>query len=164
MRANVWYRATARALPLMMVVAAAGLSGCKSMNDRYIAMEVWKYEKCFGHLPPGFVPPGAMQQAAATPAMRPCGQGAACQNAPCGPGGEHAVGSTMGRSNCEGCQGGVVEGGLPGGATMTPGMPVGPGFVPAGPGGSPGPSAGMPTPASVSSSRPVVISDEVVLP
>ena len=46
MRANVWYRATARALPLMMVVAAAGLSGCKSMNDRYIALEVWKYDKC----------------------------------------------------------------------------------------------------------------------
>jgi hypothetical protein len=34
--------------------------------------------------------------------------------------------------------------------------------VPSGPGGSPG--AGIPTPASVTSSRPVVISDEVVLP
>jgi hypothetical protein len=57
-----------------------------------------------------------------------------------------------------------MEGGLPAGAIMAPGMPAAPGSVPVGPGGSPGPSAGLPTPASVTSSRPVVISDEVVLP
>ena len=65
------------------------------------------------------------------------------------------VGNVSG--NCDGCQGGIVEGGLPGGAVVSPGLP-------AGPGGSPGPSAGLPTPAAVTSSRPVVISDEVVLP
>ena len=31
--------------------------GCKTLNERYIALEVWKYEKCFGHYPPGFTPP-----------------------------------------------------------------------------------------------------------
>jgi hypothetical protein len=36
--------------------------------------------------------------------------------------------------------------------------------LPSGPGGSPGPSAGIATPTAVTSSRPVVISDEVVLP
>jgi hypothetical protein len=162
MRSNSWYRAAARCLPVALVVAAASLSGCKSLTEKYIALEVWKYEKLFGHLPPGFVPPGAMPPAAA-PAMRPCGQGAACPPAPCG-GGEHVVGSQMAGGNCDQCQGGVVEGGLSPGAVVSPGMPSGAGALPAGPGGSPGPSAGLPTPAAVSSSRPVVISDEVVLP
>jgi hypothetical protein len=162
MRSNSWYRAAARCLPLVMVVAAASLSGCKSLTEKYIALEVWKYEKLFGHLPPGFVPPGAMPPAGA-PAMRPCGQAAACQPAPCG-GGEHVVGSQMAGGNCDQCHGGTVEGGLPPGAVVSPGMPSGAGALPAGPGGSPGPSAGLPTPAAVSSSRPVVISDEVVLP
>jgi hypothetical protein len=112
------------------------------LNERYIALEVWKYEKCFGHLPPGFVPPGAAAPAAAP---RVCGQGAACQDAcPPAPG-------------CEGCQGGMVEGG----AVVPPGV-----GLPAGPGGSPGPAAGaaLPTPAGVTAGKPVIISDEVVLP
>ena len=145
---------------MVMVLAAASLSGCKSVTEKYIALEVWKYEKLFGHLPPGFVPPGAMP--AAAPAMRPCGQQQApCQAAPCG-GGDHVVGSGMAGDNCNSCQGGVVAGGMPSGEIMSPGMPAG--ALPVGPGGSPGPSAGMPTPAAVSSSRPVIISDEVVLP
>ena len=159
MRANSWCRAAARCLPVVMVIAAASLSGCKSMTEKYIALEVWKYEKLFGHLPPGFVPPGAMP--AAAPAMRPCGQQAPCQAAPCGSG-DHVVGSAMAGDNCNSCQGGVVSGGMPSGAIMSPGVPAG--ALPVGPGGSPGPSAGMPTPAAVTSSRPVVISDEVVLP
>jgi hypothetical protein len=59
------------------VVAAVATTGCKSLTERYIALEVWKYEKCFGHLPPGFTPPGA---AIAAPAAQPrvCGQQAAC--------------------------------------------------------------------------------------
>jgi hypothetical protein len=139
---------------MVLVLTATGFTGCKSLTERYIALEVWKYEKCFGHLPPGFVPPGAMTQAAPA-AMRPCAAPAApCQAAPCGPGGDHVVGAG---SNCDQCQGGSIEGGMPAGAIMAPSLP-------AGPGGSPGPSAGMPTPAAVSSSRPVVISDEVVLP
>ena len=164
MRANSWYRAAARCLPVVMVIAAASLSGCKSMTEKYIALEVWKYEKLFGHLPPGFVPPGAMP-AAAAPSMRPCGQQAPCQGAPCGGGADHVVGSPMtgmAGDNCNSCQGGVVEGGMPSGAIMSPGVPAG--ALPVGPGGSPGPSAGMPTPAAVTSSRPVIISDEVVLP
>ena len=154
MRADSWCRAVARCMPMVVLAAAAGLTGCKTLNERYIALEVWKYEKCFGHLPPGFVPPGTVPAAApvAAPAMRPCGQGNACPPAPCG--GEMAGVPTAG---CDGCHGGVVEGGVHGGTIVSPG-------VPAGPGGSPGPSAGLPTPASVTSSRPVVISDEVVLP
>jgi hypothetical protein len=69
--------------------------------------------------------------------------------------------------------------GLPAGTTIVPGsstihqggtmLPGGAGapILPSGPGGAPGPvpSAGIPTPVSaVSTSRPVVISDEVVLP
>jgi hypothetical protein len=160
MRAYVYCRAVTRCLPVVLaMVASAGLTGCKSMTEKYIALEVWKYEKLFGHLPPGFVPPGAMP--AAAPAMRPCGQAAQCQPAPCG-GGEHVVGAPKAGDNCNSCQGGVVTGGMPSGAIMSPGLPAG--ALPVGPGGSPGPSAGMPTPASVTSSRPVVISDEVVLP
>jgi hypothetical protein len=140
-------------------MAAAALSGCKTLNERYIALEVWKYEKCFGHLPPGFVPPGAAPAPQA--AMRPCGQPTACPPAPCGPGSDHAVAAG---GHCDQCPGGTMEGGLPPGAIMAPGGHAAPGSVPVGPGGSPGPSAGLPTPAAVTSSRPVVISDEVVLP
>ncbi|NDC63557.1 MAG: hypothetical protein EBZ59_06115 [Planctomycetia bacterium] len=142
MRARVWKDGC---LAFAAVVAVAGLSGCKTLSERYIQLEVWKYERCFGHLPPGFVPPGA----AAAPAMRPCGAAAA----PCS-------GPTMaGGDSCDQCQGAVVEGAVPAGSTVVPGLP-------AGPGGSPGPmpSAGVPTPAGVTASRPVVISDEVVLP
>jgi hypothetical protein len=156
MRANSWCRVAARCLPMVIVMAAASLSGCRSLTEKYIALEVWKYEKLFGHLPPGFVPPGAVPPAA--PAMRPCGQAAACQGAPCG--GEHHVGPSTAGSNCDQCQGGVVTGGVHSGM----GMPSGGAPLPVGPGGSPGPNAGMPTPAAVTSSRPVVISDEVVLP
>ena len=162
MRANSWCRALARCLLAAMVMTTSGCSVCKSLNERYIAMEVWKYEKFFGHLPPGFVPPGAMP-AAAPAAMRPCGQAAACQGAPCGSG-EHAVGAAMPGGNCDQCQGGIVEGGMPSGTALPSDMRVGPGSLPVGPGGSPGPSAGLPTPAAVTSSRPVIISDEVVLP
>jgi hypothetical protein len=157
MQARSWRRAVAQCLPLVM--AAAALSGCKTLNERYIALEVWKYEKCFGHLPPGFVPPGAAPAPQA--AMRPCGQPTACPPAPCGPGSDHAVAAG---GHCDQCQGGTMEGGLPPGAIMAPGGHAAPGSVPVGPGGSPGPSAGLPTPAAVTSSRPVVISDEVVLP
>ena len=136
MRAAGW---SVRTLACLVAVAAVGATGCKSMNEKYIALEVWKYEKCFGHLPPGFVPPGAAQPAAAPP--RVCGQGGNCQQ-PC---------QTAG---CDQCQGGVVEGGLP---------PAGVG-VPAGPGGSPGPAASLPTPAGVTAGKPVIISDEVVIP
>ena len=142
MSACGWRTRVAACLPLCVVLVAA--SGCKTMNERYIALEVWKYEKCFGHLPPGFVPPGAAAPAAAAPKI--CGQGAPCQQ-----------GCPPATDGCNGCQGGVVEGGAP--------LPGGMG-VPAGPGGSPGPAAGaaLPTPAGVTAGRPVVISDEVVLP
>lgn len=109
-----------------MVAAAGGAGGCKSLSERYIALEVWKYERCFGHLPPGFVPPGAP----ATGPGRVCGQGAPC-GAP---------------SGCDEC----------GGAGMTGGMPVGMSGGPVGPSG--------PTPAAVTAGRPVVISDELVVP
>ena len=78
MRAKEWIKRALLVVPV--VLAAAGLSGCKSMSERYIALEVWKYEKCFGHLPPGFTPPGAAAPMAAPP-MRPCGQQAPCANA-----------------------------------------------------------------------------------
>ena len=94
------------------------------------ALEVWKYERCFGHLPPGFVPPGAQQPAAPPP--RVCGQGAPCQAAPC-------QAAPMG---CNECGGG-------GGMMMDGGMPVG---------------ASMPTPAGMTAGKPVVISDELVVP
>jgi hypothetical protein len=155
------------------LAVALSSTGCKSLNERYIALEVWKYERCFGHFPPGFVPPGAAAATAAAP-PRVCGQGAPCAAAaPC------AGGESVAMDNCNSCQGGTVEGGLPAGTTIVPGsstihpgattLPGGAGapMLPAGPGGAPGPvpSAGIPTLATpVSSSRPVVISDEVVLP
>ena len=133
-----------------VLVAAAGSTGCKTLNERYIALEVWKYERCFGHLPPGFVPPGA-QQAAAAPG-RVCGQASAgmpvqggCQDAPAG--------------GCHECAGGMSGGGMMGGMAMEGPMPVGgmpAGDMPAG--------ASMPTPAGVTAGKPVVISDELVVP
>ena len=57
MRSTEWSKRALLVVPV--VLAAAGLSGCKSLSERYIRLEVWKYEKCFGHLPPGFTPPGA---------------------------------------------------------------------------------------------------------
>lgn len=136
----------ARLLACGMVLAGgACMSGCKAVTEKYIALEVWKYEKCFGHLPPGFVPPGAAQPAAAP--GRICGQGGPCQSGCQGP--------TGGCDQCVGGEAGhVVPGGLPAGAG-----------VPAGPGGSPGPAL---TPTAThfrgAVSKPVVISDEVVIP
>jgi len=133
----------------LVLAVAASLSGCKSLSERYIALEVWKYEKCFGHLPPGFTPPGAIAPAA-QPA-RVCSQGGGCPQA----------------NTCDPCQGGAIEGGMgmPGGMTVPGGMgmPAGVG-VPSGPGGSPGPAASVPTPAGVTTGKPVIISDEVVIP
>lgn len=135
MRASGWIgRVTAAAI----VIALSGASGCKSLNERYIALEVWKYEKCFGHLPPGFVPPGAAAPQAAAP--RVCGQGAPCQN-----------GCPPASSGCNDCAGGVVEGGVPmEGTHPAPAM-----TAPTGPGGAP---------AGVTAGKPVVISDELVVP
>lgn len=143
MRTMDWRRC---GLACLAAVVAAGLGGCKTLNERYIQLEVWKYERCFGHLPPGFVPPGAAAQP-----MRPCGQGAPC--------------SAPAADGCDQCQGGVVshggmiEGGIPAGGRIVPDLPPGPGGAP-----TPLPSAVSPTPAAVSAGRPVVISDEVVLP
>ena len=140
MRAMEW---TARFVAWAALgVLVSGLVGCKSLTERYIALEVWKYEKCFGHLPPGFVPPGAAAQPAAQP--RICGQNQGCPNA-CPP-------ATAG---CDACGGGtMVEGGMALPATMG---------APGGLGGSPA-TAPLPTPAGVTTSKPVVISDEVVMP
>ena len=137
MRASGWI---GRATAALVLLAVSGTSGCKSLNERYIALEVWKYEKCFGHLPPGFVPPGAAQAQAAPP--RVCGQAAACQDG-CGPA------PVSGCNDCAG--GGMVEGGMPmGGGHPAPAM-----AAPAGPGGAP---------AGVTAGKPVVISDELVVP
>jgi hypothetical protein len=145
MHAQDWARGL---LTAVAIVAAASTTGCKTLSERYIALEVWKYERCFGHLPPGFTPPGA---AVAAPAAAPrvCGQPQGCsESAPMATG-------------CNSCEGGgtVVEGGIPAG------IPAG-AAVPAGPGGSPGPGGGavLPTPAGVTAGKPVVISDEVVIP
>jgi hypothetical protein len=54
MRASGWI---GRATAALVLLAVSGTSGCKSLNERYIALEVWKYEKCFGHLPRGSCPP-----------------------------------------------------------------------------------------------------------
>lgn len=169
MRVQVW---SSRLLLCVGAALCLSASGCKTLSERYIALEVWKYERCFGHLPPGFVPPGVAAQPAAP---RVCGQGAPCATAtPC------AGAETMAGDNCNACQGGTVEGhALPAGTTIVPGgsaplpagtiLPGGAGapMLPSGPGGAPGPvpSASIPTSAvPVSTSRPVVISDEVVLP
>lgn len=128
-----------------VLVTATGSIGCKTLNERYIALEVWKYEKCFGHLPPGFVPPGA--QAPAAPPPRVCGQAAPCQNG--------CQGMPMaGCNDCGGMSGGTM-GGMSGGMMMEGGM----GAM----GGMPAGAAG-PTPAGVTAGKPVVISDELVVP
>ncbi len=143
-------RRPAASLPLLfcacgLLPAMLSSVGCKSLSESYIRLEVWKYERCFGHLPPGFVPPGVAGPVAA-PAMQPCGQpamGAApCGAAPCGP----AAGAVA-SGGCDGCSGSVVEG-MPAGAIPAAGTTV------------PTPS---PT-AAVTTSKPVIISDEVVLP
>lgn len=135
MRTNGWRTTMAIGAAL---VAATGSIGCKTLNERYIALEVWKYEKCFGHLPPGFVPPGA--QAPAAPPPRVCGQAAPCQNG--------CQGAAMG--GCNDCGGGMAGGVMmEGGMGAMGGMPAG---------------AGMPTPAGVTAGKPVVISDELVVP
>jgi hypothetical protein len=138
MRANRWIGRALMCLPALALVA--GLTGCKAVSERYIALEVWKYEKCFGHLPPGFVPPGAAAgaMAPAGPPPRVCGQG---QGNACPP-----------ADGCDACQDGSF--GQPVGMGAPAGMDL-----PLGPGGSPGP-----TPAGVTAGRPIVISDEVVSP
>ena len=120
MRARGW----SGPVSVAAVLVALAASGCKSVSERYIALEVWKYEKCFGHLPPGFVPPGAQQPAAPG---RVCGQAPACQGPAAG---------------CNECAGAVVEGGMPTGAAL------------------PGPASG----GGVTAGKPVVISDELVVP
>jgi hypothetical protein len=138
MRANGWSGRALACLPALALMT--GFSGCKAMSERYIALEVWKYEKCFGHLPPGFVPAGAAAAMAAPagPPARVCGQGNACPPA----------------EACDPCQSGSM--GQPMGMGM--GAPAGM-DLPLGPGGSPGP-----TPAGMTAGRPIVISDEVVSP
>ena len=121
---TIWQERRLAAWMPMLLVAAAAMSGCKSLNEKYIALEVWKYERCFGHPPPGFVGTPPRQPAMAAPAMQPCAPGVPCQ--PMQPG-------------CDVCAGAP----LPTGAPM-----VAPG----------------PTGVGMTSSRPVVISDEVVLP
>lgn len=142
MRASGWIgRVTAAAV----LLAVTGTSGCKSLNERYIALEVWKYERCFGHLPPGFVPPGAAAAQAAPP--RVCGQAAGCQDG-CPPA------ATSGCNDCAG--GGMVGGGMVDGGMPVGGMPAAPAMAaPAGPGGAP---------AGITAGKPVVISDELVVP
>ncbi|MFN9369825.1 MAG: hypothetical protein ACK6CT_13845 [Planctomycetia bacterium] len=131
-----------------LLVIGGSLPGCKSVSEKYIALEVWKYERFFGHLPPGFVPPGAQQPAAAP--GRVCGQGGPCQSG--------CQGTTEG---CDQCTGGQV---LPGGQ-MLPGGPPAAAGAPAGPGGAPaiGPNPVQSNFRGVVS-KPVVISDEVVIP
>jgi hypothetical protein len=142
MRASGWIgRVTAAAV----LLAVSGTSGCKSLNERYIALEVWKYERCFGHLPPGFVPPGAAAAQAAPP--RVCGQAAGCQDG-CPP---------AAMSGCNDCAGGgIVSGGMVDGGMSVGGMSAAPAMAaPAGPGGAP---------AGITAGKPVVISDELVVP
>lgn len=172
MRMQEWKSRLVGSVAAALVLSA---TGCKTLSERYIALEVWKYERCFGHLPPGFVPPGAAAPAAAP---RVCGQGAPCAtSAPC------SGAESVAADNCNACQGGTIEGGLPAGTTIVPGSTTIPGgsipggtvlpggagapVLPSGPGGAPGPVSGVSVPTlatPVSASRPVVISDEVVLP
>jgi hypothetical protein len=154
MRAQVWSRRLLAAVAVMAVSA----TGCKTLNERYIALEVWKYERCFGHLPPGFTPPGAVQPAAAA-SPRVCGQQQqGCDSAPVA-GGCDSAPVAGGCDSCEGGGGAVVHEGMQG----MPSLPAG-AVVPAGPGGSPGPATTLPTPAGITAGKPVVISDEVVIP
>ncbi len=126
MRTSGW---NGLALVTAAIVVAGSAGGCKTLSERYIALEVWKYERCFGHLPPGFVPHGAQPPMAAAPPQRVCGQAGP---APCCP--------PMASNDCCGQGGG--------------GMPMGP----------PGGFSGGPTPAGVTAGRPVIISDELVVP
>lgn len=136
MRTMEWTSRALLCVPVML--AAAGLSGCKTLSERYIALEVWKYEKCFGHLPPGFTPPGAAPGPMAPPPMRPCGQPSPCA-APC----------AAPVDACSQCgEGAMMEGHMP---AMSGGPPAGAAMP-------------SPSPAAMTSSKPVVISDEVVLP
>lgn len=121
---TMWQRRHLAAWTPILLVAAAATSGCKSLNEKYIAMEVWKYERCFGHPPPGFVGAPPRQPPMAAPAMQPCAQGVPYQ--PMQPG-------------CDVCAGAPLPTGSP---MVVPG----------------------PTGMGMTSSRPVVISDEVVLP
>lgn len=142
MRVQKWMP---RLLGLSAVAIALSSTGCKTFNEKYIALEVWKYEKCFGHLPPGFTPPGAAPAMTAAP-PRACGQQQPCCDS--------APAAAAGCDSCGG-SGTVMEGGMPAGVS-----------VPVGPGGSPGPGVGaaVPTPAGITAGKPVVISDEVVIP
>jgi hypothetical protein len=129
MRARGW---SGWPLAAAAIVVAGAAGGCKTLSERYIALEVWKYERCFGHLPPGFVPPGAPAAVAGGPPGRVCGQGMP-MSAPMG---------------CNECGGGFADGGMPVGVPM-------------------GMSGGVPTaaaPTGVTAGRPVVISDELVVP
>lgn len=125
MRSTEWSKRALLVVPV--VLATAGFSGCKTLSERYIALEVWKYERCFGHPPPGFAHPGAAAPMAAPP-MRTCGQAAPCA-APA--------------NACDPCAGAGMAGGVP---VVSEGAPMG----------------AAPTP--VAAGRPVVISDEVVIP
>jgi hypothetical protein len=113
----------------------AGGSGCKTLSERYIALEVWKYERCFGHAPPGFVGGSA----AAPAAMRPCSgpTAAPCAPAPAAP-------------PCDACGGaaGMAAPPMMGGPVMAEG----------------GIGLPTPAPVPVSAGRPVIISDEIVSP
>jgi hypothetical protein len=124
MRARGW---SGWALAAAAIVGAGAAGGCKTLSERYIALEVWKYERCFGHLPPGFVPPGA-PVAGGGPPGRVCGQGM-------------PMAAPMG---CDECGGGLAGGGMPMG--MDGGVPT----------------AAAPT--RVTAGRPVLISDELVVP
>jgi hypothetical protein len=124
------------ALAAAAIVVAGSAGGCKTMSERYIALEVWKYERCFGHLPPGFVPPGVAQPSPMGQPGRACGQAGP---APCAPP------QSMGCNDC---------GGMSGSSMMQGGMPMGPSMG----------ASGMPTPAGVTAGRPVIISDELVVP
>jgi hypothetical protein len=120
-----WWQLAAWA-PVVLVAATAA-SGCKTLNERYIDLEVWKYEKCFGHPPPGFVGKMPAQPAMAAPPMQPCAGGMPYQPA----------------QGCDVCAGAPLPAGAMGGGPMVAPGPVG---------------------AGVTAGRPVVISDEVVLP
>jgi len=125
MRARGW---SGWPLAAAAIVVAGAAGGCKTLSERYIALEVWKYERCFGHLPPGFVPPGAPAAAAGGPPGRVCGQGMP-MSAPMG---------------CNECGGGFADSGMPVG--MSGGVPT------------------AASPTGITAGRPVVISDELVVP
>lgn len=128
------------AMALLAIGLLSAVGGCKTLSERYIALEVWKYERCFGHPPPGFV--GGPAAAAGATGMRPCGSPAA---APCAPAQAPMAGNCDACGGAAGMAGGPVMGGVP--VVSEPGI-------------------GIPTPAPspVSAGRPVIISDEIVSP